>query len=207
MLETIEERPAVLPAEFPTATHTSVPSQTARTAERLFVNYGPRVYRLARRLLGNDADAEDAAQDTFVQVLRKLPTFRGEASLPTWLYRVAVNAALACRRRRTAHTRHRAPGDPAAVPADGRHLAPGHLRGADPAGRALDHERHRLIEKAIARLPEDYRNVYLLAEVEELSCPEVAEVLGLSVAAVKCRLHRARLWMRHALARYFEGAA
>jgi RNA polymerase sigma-70 factor, ECF subfamily len=208
MVVTEEAQPAVLPArEVPRETGTANLTPTARSAERLFVDYGPRVYRLARYLLGNDADAEDATQDTFVQVLRKLPTFRAEASLPTWLYRVAVNAALACRRRRAAHARHQASGDPATLAANSRHLAPGCGRRSDPAGRALDRERHRLIEEAIARLPEDYRDVYVLADVKELSCPEIAEVLGLSVAAVKCRLHRARQRMRRALAPYFEGAA
>src|SRR5262249_35245686 len=148
MAETVAERPAILSArKVPTGTGASNPAHTARTAEWLFVDYAPRVYRLARHLLGNDADAEDATQDTFVQVLRKLPTFRAKASLPTWLYRVAVNAALACRRRRAAHARHQTSSDPVAFAADGRHLAPGHPRRADPAGRALDHEKHRLIEE------------------------------------------------------------
>jgi RNA polymerase sigma-70 factor (ECF subfamily) len=201
MVATVEKRPAASPAgEVPT-------EPAARTAERLFVEYAPRVYRLARHLLGNDTDAEDATQDTFVQVLRKLPTFRAEASLPTWLYRIAFNAALACRRRRAARARHQVPGDPAVFAANGRHLAPVRRRRENPAGRALDHERHRLIEEAIGRLPVDYRDVYVLADVEELPCPAIAEILGLSVAAVKCRLHRARLWMRRALAPYFEGAA
>jgi RNA polymerase sigma-70 factor (ECF subfamily) len=196
MFQTVEERPAVLPA-----------GEVSKVAERLYEDYGPRVYRLARRLLGNDADAEDATQDTFVQVLRKLPSFRAEASLPTWLYRIAFNAALACRRRRAARARHQTSGDPAAFAADGGHLAPGSHRRGNPAGRALDHERHRLIEEAIRRLPEDYRDVYVLADVEELSCPEIAEILGLSVTAVKCRLHRARLRMRRTLAPYFAGGA
>src|SRR2546421_9712687 len=69
------------------------------TAERVFNEYAPRVYNLARRLLGNEADAEDATQDVLLQVVRKLDTFRGESSLPTWLHRVTVNAALAVRRK------------------------------------------------------------------------------------------------------------
>ncbi len=207
MVSTIEKRPAALPAHVIAAERlASDPQETARTTEQLYVDYAPRVYRLARHLLGNDADAEDATQDTFVQVLRKLPTFRAEASLPTWLYRVAVNAALACRRR-AARTRHQSPGDPASLAANGRHLAPVPRRPENPAGSALDHERHRLIEAAIAGLPEDYRDVYVLADVEELSAPAIAEILGLSTAAVKSRLHRARLWMRRALGPYFEGAA
>jgi RNA polymerase sigma-70 factor (ECF subfamily) len=179
------------------------PAETARTAERLFVAYAPRIYRLARHLLGNDADAEDATQDVFVQVLRKLPAFRAEAALPTWLYRVAVNAALNCRRRRTARARHQVRGDPTAFAADARHLASVQHWPKRPLDRALDHETHQLIARAIARLPEEYRAVYVLADVEELSCPQIAEILGLSTATVKSRLHRARACMRRTLAPYF----
>src|SRR5882757_4280275 len=70
------------------------------TADRVFRDFAPRVYNLARRMLGNDADAEDVTQDVLLQVVRKLDTFRGEAAFPTWLHRVTVNAALAHRRKR-----------------------------------------------------------------------------------------------------------
>jgi RNA polymerase sigma-70 factor (ECF subfamily) len=70
------------------------------TPDRVFRDYAPRVYNLARRMLGNDADAEDVTQDVLLQVVRKLDTFRGEAAFPTWLHRVTVNAALATRRKR-----------------------------------------------------------------------------------------------------------
>src|SRR6266699_4974798 len=70
------------------------------TAERIFRDYAPRVYALARRMLNNDADAEDVTQDVLLQVVRKLDTFRGESQIATWLHRVTVNAALAHRRKR-----------------------------------------------------------------------------------------------------------
>src|SRR5438067_5997758 len=70
------------------------------TAERVFRDYAPRVYSLARRMLGNDADAEDVTQDVLLQVIRKLHTFRGESNIMTWLHRVTVNTALAHRRKR-----------------------------------------------------------------------------------------------------------
>jgi len=71
------------------------------TAEQFFHEYGPRVYNMARKMVSSDVDAEDVAQDVFMQVVRKLPTFRGESAFPTWLHRVTVNAALAHRRKRT----------------------------------------------------------------------------------------------------------
>src|SRR4051812_11711410 len=71
------------------------------TAEQVYLEFGPRVYNMARRMVSNEMDAEDVAQDVFMQIVRKLPTFRGEAAFPTWLHRVTVNAALAQRRKRT----------------------------------------------------------------------------------------------------------
>src|SRR5262245_26346845 len=94
------------------------------TAEQVFREHAPRIYNLARRMLGNDADAEDVTQDVLMQVVRKLDTFRGEAALPTWLHRVTVNAALAHRRKR-ANRDHRRVHDPLEqFEEDGHHAGP-----------------------------------------------------------------------------------
>jgi RNA polymerase sigma-70 factor (ECF subfamily) len=178
----------------------------ALTAEQVFRDHAPRVYNLARRMLGNDADAEDVTQDVLLQVVRKLDTFRGESSFPTWLHRVTVNAALAHRKKR-AQREDRESHDPL-----DHFLETGHHAGSiqpwsvAPDQQALDQETQQLIEKAIAGLPEAYRDVYVLADVESLPNHEIAEFLDLSVAAVKSRLHRARLLMREALAPHFEEA-
>src|SRR6266478_6367136 len=137
---------------------------TALTPERVFKDYAPRVYNLARRMLGNDADAEDVTQDVLLQVVRKLPTFRGESAFPTWLHRVTVNAALAHRRKQAVR--------------EDTHVA-------NPL--------EDLIDRAIAGLPAIYRTVLVLSDLEELPNAEIAERLGLTVPAVKSRLHRARL--------------
>src|SRR5438874_10397920 len=84
-------------------------SPAALTPDQVFRDYAPRVYNLARRMLGNDADAEDVTQEVLLQVVRKLDTFRGESAFPTWLHRVTVNAALAHRRKRAARDEHEAP--------------------------------------------------------------------------------------------------
>src|ERR1700758_4736615 len=81
-------------------------SPAALTPDLVFRDYAPRVYNLARRMLGNDADAEDVTQDVLLQVVRKLDTFRGESAFPTWLHRVTVNAALANRRKRATREQH-----------------------------------------------------------------------------------------------------
>jgi RNA polymerase sigma-70 factor (ECF subfamily) len=171
--------------------------------EAIYHDYAPRVFHLARRMLGNDADAEDVTQDVLLQVLRKISTFRGEASLPTWLHKVTVNAALAHRRKRAARENHRIYDPLDDLPADGH---PGPVRRWSRAAekQVLDHETQQVIEAAIGRVPEPYRDVYVLADVEGLSNADIAEMLGISLSAVKSRLHRARLMMRDRLAPYFE---
>lgn len=187
----------------PIVAETSIPM----TPSNIFDRYAPRVYNLARRLLGNEADAEDVTQDVFVQVLRKLPTFRGEAAFPTWLYRVTVNAALAFRRKRTVRKTQPLPDPLRDFHYDGGHSRPVHRWTTEPEKRAIDHETHALIEDAIARLLETYRDVYVLADVEGLPNAEIGEILGISLGTVKSRLHRARLQMRSMLAPYFEETA
>ena len=166
------------------------------TAEEVFHAYAPRVYRLALRMLGNTVDAEDITQDVLLQVVRKLDTFRGKSSLATWLHRVTVNAALALRRRQARRPeRHLDVSlDCIATHADSD--------GCLPDRNALDHELREHLERAIARLPEMYRDVFVLADVEELPNAEIGQLLGLSLAAVKSRLHRARLMVRDVLAPY-----
>ena len=175
------------------------------TAERVFREYAPRVYNLARRMLGNDADAEDVTQDVLLQIVRKLDTFRHDAALATWIHRVTVNAALAYRRKRAVRERGRVPEAEAEQP-DAAEL-PGPVRrwARPPDLQLLDREIQRLVEGAIAGLPEPYRDVYVLADVEGLPNAEIGEALGLSLPAVKSRLHRARLLLRDALAPHFEG--
>jgi RNA polymerase sigma-70 factor (ECF subfamily) len=158
-------------------------------------------------MLGNEADAEDLTQEVFLQVARKLPTFRGEAAFSTWLYRVTVNAALSYRAKRATREEHRVPEPLEDFLENGAHRTPVRPWVTAPEQPVLNHEAHQLIEEAIAGLPEIYRDVFVLVDVEGLANPEVAQLLGVSVSAVKSRLHRARLLMRKALAPYFEERA
>jgi RNA polymerase sigma-70 factor, ECF subfamily len=181
----------------------SVPPPASITPEQVFRDYAPRIYHIARRLLGNDADAEDVTQDVLLQVVRKLDTFRGDSALATWLHRVTVNAALAHRQKRASRQKHET-ADSVDSLID---TQPGPVRrwNVSPDEHALAAEQHELIERAIAKLPDPFRDVYVLADVEELPNNEIADMLGLSLPAVKSRLHRARLRMRDALAPHFEG--
>jgi RNA polymerase sigma-70 factor (ECF subfamily) len=173
------------------------------TPETVFREYAPRIYHIARRMLGNDADAEDVTQDVLVQVIRKLDTFRGDAQLGTWLHRVTVNAALAFRQKR-ANRQKRETHD---ADTDTLEEAAGPVRrwNIGPDEPVLAAEQAEVIEGAIGELPEPFREVYVLADVEGLPNQEIADLLNLSVPAVKSRLHRARLRMRDALAPHFEG--
>lgn len=166
--------------------------------EALVIRYQARVFRLARRLTGNDGDAQDALQDAFLQVHRHLPGFRGEARFSTWLYRIATNAALMLRRARARRPAESLEEYLPRFDAAGRHAAtPAELQLPGYAEESLD--RRILAEKAragIDRLPDLYREAFVLRDLEELTTADVAEVLGLEPAAVRQRVHRARLMLR-----------
>jgi RNA polymerase sigma-70 factor (ECF subfamily) len=147
------------------------------TAEKVFRDYASRVYNLARRMLNSDADAEDVTQDVLLQVVRKLPSFRGEAAFPTWLHRVTVNAALAHRQRSAVLSEHLVP-DPLEILLDEELLPmPTRRWSLSPEEAALDRETQGLIEGAIAQLPETYRDVFVLADIEGLPNAEIGEIL------------------------------
>ena len=165
--------------------------------EWLVVRYQHRVFRLACRLT-SETDAPDVLQDTFLQVYRHLPTFRGESQFSTWLYRIATNVGLMHRRARA-----RRPAESLDVflprfDADGRHVhTPDALRIASRVDELLD--RQALAEKAqaaIERLPDLYREAFVLRDLEELTTADVAQVLGVEPATVRQRVHRARLMVR-----------
>ena len=165
--------------------------------EAIVGRYYARVYRLAVRLT-SDTDASDVLQETFLQVYRHLPSFRGDARFSTWLYRIATNAGLMHRRARA-----RRPAEPldAFLPtfdAAGAHRGtPAELRVVSQADELID--RRVLAGKArdgLARLPDLYREAFILRDLEEMPTAEVAEVLGIEPAAVRQRVHRARLMLR-----------
>ena len=168
------------------------------TVEEVFYTYTPLVYRVARRVLGNEADAEDVAQEVLLQLLRKIDSFRGSGRLEAWLHRVTVNAALSYRRKH--NCRQRQVDVLLQVLPAGKKVCGAAAPDKSPDQRALDKEMRGLIERAIARLPQIYRDVYVLADIEGLSNAKIGEKLCLGVQAVKSRLHRARLMMREAVA-------
>ncbi len=165
--------------------------------EALVVRYQHRVFRLACRLT-SETDAPDVVQDAFVQVYRNLSTFRGGSQFSTWLYRIATNAALMCRRSRSRRPAESLDEFLPRFNDEGR-LAetPDALRIASQIDELLD--RQALAKKAqaaIERLPDLYREAFVLRDLEELSTADVAQIVGVEPATVRQRVHRARLMVR-----------
>lgn len=178
-------------------------SPTPLSAEQVYYDYAPRVYNMARRMVRTDVDAEDITQEVLLQVVRKLPTFRGDAAFPTWLHRVTVNAALSHRRRLAVRQEHGLTNSLEAYGQDEPFLGQHTGKILNPEEDALVHETRELIAQAMETLPSAYRSVFVLADIEGLSNADIATHLGMSLPAVKSRLHRARHMMRDALARHF----
>ena len=173
--------------------------------EALVAAYGDRVYRLAIRITGNAADAEEVVQDALWAATRKIDTFRGTAAFGSWLYRITANAAYQKRRGRLVE-RHAIAWDDlgAAREESGERVSPDFdwsPRLTDPAEQA---ELRAALTTAIDALPGEHRTTLLLHDVEGLSSPEIAETLRLTLPAVKSRVHRARLFLRDRLAAYME---
>ncbi len=187
------------PKEMSSHSTTSFP----KSAEQVYHDYAPRVYNMAKRMVSNETDAEDVTQEVLLQVVRKLPTFRGDAAFPTWLHRVTVNTALSHRRRKAVRQEHGFGLQQDAFGEDGLAEA-GAGRTPEPPVEIVHSETRQLIERAIASLPEMYRAVFVLADVEGWANADVAAHLSLTLPAVKSRLHRARLLMRNALAPHFD---
>jgi RNA polymerase sigma-70 factor (ECF subfamily) len=172
-----------------------------RAFDELVRRYRDKVYRLSYKILRHEEDAAEALQDAFLSAYRGLKNFKAESTFSTWLYRIATNASLMkYRRRRDGHVsleQSQSPdgsGEPLQIPD----------WSAQPPADLLNKETHDVMEEGIQRLPEELKTVFVLRDVEELSNAEVAEVLHLSVAAVKSRLHRARISLRDHLNRYFS---
>ena len=179
----------------------------ATALDALMGRYASRVYRLARGITRSDADAEEVVQDVFLTLARKYDTFEGRAALGSWIYRITTNAALNKRRGRRFEAEialedllptfkpdgHRE-GDPTFLLADWSQ---------SPEKELLSDETRRILKETIDSLPQHYRAVLVLRDVEGLSNEEVAQVLGETIASVKSKLHRARMALRERLTRHF----
>lgn len=172
-----------------------------RAFDELVLRYRDRVFRLCSRILRHDDDAAEAVQDAFLSAFRGLPRFKSESTFSTWLYRIATNASLMkLRRRREGHVsleqsqQPEGEGEPLAIPD----------WSTQPLDEVLDSELREVLGREIESLPANEREVFVLRDVMGESNGDVASELGLTVAAVKSRLHRARLHLRDRLNRHFR---
>jgi RNA polymerase sigma-70 factor (ECF subfamily) len=170
--------------------------------EALMRRHNARLFRVARAILRDETEAEDALQDAYLDAYRHIGGFRGGAQLTTWLTRIVINQALMRLRRRK---RDRvvvplaAPG-----PAEVAEVADTHTE--SPPGAVLRAELRRLLEQRIDDLPVAFRTVFVMRDVEDMSMPEIADCLGIPAATVRTRLFRARALLREALARDLDAA-
>jgi RNA polymerase sigma-70 factor (ECF subfamily) len=158
-----------------------------------------RLYRAARGILGDEAEAEDVVQETYVKAFESLAGFRGESRLATWLTRIAINEALGRKRRRRPVVDLKSL-DMIDEQGEARVLIfPGVRTGSNPEADAGRAEIRRLLERALDDLPETFRIVFVLRDVEQMSVEETASQLQILPETVKTRLHRARRLLREAL--------
>jgi RNA polymerase sigma-70 factor (ECF subfamily) len=169
-----------------------------RAFGELVTRYESKVYSLAMKMLRNPEDAEDVLQDTFLRAYRGIKSFKGNSTFSTWIYRITANSALMRLRKKQLPQVSIEDSDEREAPISIADWAPG------PAEQLLNQEMQKTMDEAIESLPPEFRQVFILRDVEELSNADVAEILDLSVAAVKSRLHRARLKVRNRLAQYFS---
>ena len=160
--------------------------------------YERSVYVMALSYMKNEADAEDVAQQAFVRAFRKLSSFRAESKFSTWLISITINEARTCLRRQ-ALVRMESLDQ---LPDEDRGISPALLRDwREIPSEAVERDEVRvLIQRAVELLPDIYREVFLLRDVEELTVRETAEALNVSIPSVKVRLHRARMMLQKQLA-------
>ena len=178
----------------------------ASALEALMERYASRVFRVARGIARTDADAEEVVQDVFLALARKIDSFEGRAQLSTWIYRVATNAALLKRRGKRVQLEVSLEEHLPTFKEDGHRDGPRDYVLADwsrtPESELLDGEARTVLARAIDQLPDTYRAVLILRDVEELSNEETARILDESVGSIKSRLHRARMALREQLTRH-----
>lgn len=171
---------------------------------QLVERYEKSLYNFGMRMCDNPSDTEDMVQDTFLNVFKYLKGFRYETKFKNWLYRVATSACLK-KKRRSKFAPDRELSIDEFLPSDESAISTELPRWAtQPLDRLLNEELGGVIQQALLDLPEKYRLVVVLRDVEGFNTQETAEILGLTPANIKVRLHRARLFLRDALKSYYE---
>ncbi|MBL7661795.1 sigma-70 family RNA polymerase sigma factor [bacterium] len=194
------------PVNFNTATDEELVemfrSGCQQSFEHLIKRYETKAYHLSMRLTRNQEDAEEVLQDVFLTVYRKLEGFEGKSKFSSWLYRITVNSAFMKLRKRK---NHEFLGIEEAIDQiESKYMFEERDYGDDASELVAGAELGEILEAAIKRIPEEYRAVFVLRDVDGLSNQEVAAMLDITVPAVKSRLHRARMMLRKRLKRTYE---
>jgi RNA polymerase sigma-70 factor (ECF subfamily) len=171
---------------------------------RLVELHSANVYSVALKLLGDEQEAEDVLQETFLSAFKAIDRFEERSSLSTWLYRIAYNASL-MRLRKRGQISTFSLDQPLGERDESEWTVSRHLVdwSSVPDDQLLTAEAREEMDRAIAELPESLRSTFVLRDIQGLSGAETAEILGITVQAVKNRLHRARLRLRERLSDYF----
>lgn len=184
------------------------PAQSLAALEAVMRSNNQRLYRVARAMLGNGAEAEDALQEAYLSAFRSLDGFRGEAMVSTWLARIVVNECTSRLRRQARRDNivPIVPDQPLVRPEkDEMHEPPHAARDEETPDRALLRAEVRaLLERKIDELPQDFRTVFVMRSVEEMTVEETAACLAIPVATVRSRHFRARNMLRAAIAQDFD---
>ena len=171
--------------------------------EELIRQYEKKVYTLCFRMCGNSEDAEEAAQDAFLALWRGIDRFRQESSLSTWIYRLATNACIDTLRRRKKQS--------GSISLDDEELFVDAVDTSPQPQETVEHrEAQKLLQKGLSALPEEYRKVLILREIEGLSYTEIAESASIELGTVKSRISRGRSLLRNFLSgngNFFENAS
>lgn len=179
------------------------PKKEAQGYERLVRTYGAQLLTVARQLLISEADAQDVLQETFLSIFLHIGTFAGDSRLLTWMHRIVVNAAL-MRLRTQRRKAEQSIEELLPSYSDDGHQVSDTLPWRPTVASELEDEQTRaLVRQAIDKLPESYRTVLILRDIQELDTLETAQLLGLTPGAVKVRLHRARQALRKLLEPHF----
>ncbi|MGZ2426656.1 RNA polymerase sigma factor [Rhizobium laguerreae] len=168
--------------------------------------HNQRLFRTARAVIRNDAEAEDVVQAAYIKAFTNLATFRGDAQLSTWLTRITLNEALG-RVRARKNTTGLGEIDVQTMAPGGEVLQfPSSLSATDPETELARSQARHLLENAVDELPDDFRAVFVLRDIEGMSTDEAASYLGLRPETAKTRLHRARKMMRQSIEKQLSGA-
>ena len=172
--------------------------------ELLVAQESPRLFRIIHRILGDEEESKNIIQETFLQAFQRMHTFRRESKFTTWLYAIGINLARGSLRKSKRMT--------SLDDADVERLQPSFSKGMfvespqswDPLKLAERTDRHKFLHQAIDKLPEDYKAIVILRDIEEHSTEEVAKMLNITGGAVRVRLHRARVVLRTMLNTHFQ---